>query len=64
MWLRQTVQNGHDTPTYDLIDRTGVWVRRVVLPASTHLLGFGNGVVFVAHTDDVGLQWLERYGFD
>ncbi len=64
MWLRQTVQDGRDAPTYDLIDRSGVNVRRVVFPARTHLLGFGNGVVFVARTDDMGLQWLERYRFD
>ena len=64
MWLRQTVQDGRDTPTYDLIDRAGVYVHRVVFPGRTHLLGFGSGVVFVARTDDVGLQWLERYRFE
>jgi hypothetical protein len=33
----------------------------VILPAGCDLVGFGDGSVYVVRTDDLGLQWLERY---
>ena len=64
LWLSRTPQDGRTTPVYDLIDQSGVPVRRVVLPTGTHLLGFGNGAIYLARVDEVGLQWLERYRFE
>jgi hypothetical protein len=48
-------------PTYDVVDAAGKVVSRVVLPKSTRVIGFGNGTIYVARTDNDDLQYLQRY---
>jgi hypothetical protein len=36
-------------------------VGRVALPADTRLVGFGNGTVYLARSDEDDLQYLQRY---
>ena len=44
-----------------MFDATGKVVSRVALPADTLLLGFGNGTVYLARSDEDDLQYLQRY---
>jgi len=48
-------------PTFDVFDQTGRVVSRVALPAETRLIGFGNGTVYLARSDEDDLQYLQRY---
>jgi hypothetical protein len=59
-WVRRYVRSG-DPETYDVFDASGRRVRQVVLPEDRTLVGFGRGVLYVAHVDENDLQWLERY---
>jgi hypothetical protein len=48
-------------PNYDVYDRNGNRIRTVALSKESRVVGFGEGVVYVARTDEDDLQWLERY---
>jgi len=48
-------------PLVDIFDDAGERVADVELPAGRRLVGFGPGVVYLARTDEYGLEWLERY---
>jgi len=61
LWVRRHVSPGAH-PEYDVFDGNGFRVGTVVLQESARVVGFGEGVVYVARTDDDDLQWLERYG--
>lgn len=60
LWVRRSVaaQAPH---TYDVFDAAGRVVRTVVLPKRAKLLGFGQGVVYVARLDADDLQYVQRY---
>jgi hypothetical protein len=60
-WIRRTTEARDSTPTYDVFDQRGAAIGRVLLQPSHRVVGMGKGVVYVARTDDDGLQWLERY---
>jgi hypothetical protein len=60
LWIKRTTP-ASDPPTYDVLDRTGVVIRRVILRAHSTVVGFGRGVVYVARTDLDDLEYLERY---
>jgi hypothetical protein len=62
LWVRRTGPPGQ-RPTYDVIDRAGNLVQKVVLEKRSHLVGFGNGVVYVARHDNDDLQYLQKYRF-
>lgn len=62
LWLRRTTV-ADAPPTYDLIDGSGRVVERVLLPKRSRVVGFGNGVVYVARNDEDDLQYLQRYAF-
>ncbi|HEX6314420.1 MAG TPA: hypothetical protein VFZ73_06150 [Gemmatimonadaceae bacterium] len=62
LWIRRTGPPGQ-APTYDVIDRAGNLVQKVVLPKRARLLGFGNGAVYVARLDEDDLQYLQKYRF-
>lgn len=62
LWVQRTGPAGQP-PTFDVIDRAGNVAQRVVLPKRARLLGFGNGVVYVARLDDDDLQYLQKYRF-
>lgn len=46
---------------YDVIDRQGELVGRIVLDDGQRLLGFGPGTVYLVTTDSDGLKWLSRH---
>mgnify|MGYP001359611480 CR=1 FL=1 len=46
---------------YDIVDRRGVLVARLVLPLEQQLVGFGSRSAYVAVTNDDGIQRLERH---
>jgi hypothetical protein len=60
VWVRRHVRAGSPLQ-YDVFDEDGRLVQTVVLPERGRVVGFGNGVVFVARSDQYDLQWLERY---
>jgi hypothetical protein len=62
LWIQRTGPAGQP-PTFDLIDRAGNLAQRVVLPKRSRLLGFGNGVVYVARLDEDDLQYLQKHRF-
>jgi hypothetical protein len=62
LWVRRTGAPGIP-PTYDVIDRAGNLVERVVLPKKARLVGFGNNAVYVARVDEDDLQYLQKYRF-
>ena len=60
VWVaRMTV--GDAAPVYDVIDRTGRVAFRVTLAKRSHVVGFGNGTLYVARMDEDDLQYLQRY---
>jgi hypothetical protein len=60
LWVKRTVPA--DAPaSYDVIDRTGSLVHRVILPPRTRLLGFGKGTVYLVRVDEDDLQYVQRY---
>jgi hypothetical protein len=61
LWVLRTRAAKDKIPTYDVFDATGRVVSRVALPADTRLVGFGNGTVYLARSDEDDLQYLQRY---
>jgi hypothetical protein len=59
-WVRRSTKAG-EPQRFDVFDATGNRTGEVVLPAQRRLLGFGDGVVYLAYVDEDDLQWLERY---
>jgi len=62
LWVQRTGPAGQ-LPTYDVIDRAGNLVQKVVLPKKARLLGFGNGAVYIARVDEDDLQYIQKYRF-
>jgi hypothetical protein len=60
LWVERHVAHGQSSE-YDVFDSDGERVRTVMLPEASRVAGFGDGVVYVARTDEYDLQWLERY---
>jgi hypothetical protein len=61
LWVLRTRPAKDEIPTYDVFDASGRVVNRVALPADTRVVGFGNGTVYLARSDDDDLQYLQRY---
>jgi hypothetical protein len=60
-WVERSVPAG-EPRAYDVFGADGRLQRTVILPVERRVLGFGQGAVYVQHTDpDDGLQYLERY---
>ena len=47
--------------TFDIFSPDGSLTKRVVLPEGRRLVGFGDGVVYLAWADEFDLRTLERY---
>lgn len=62
LWVQRTGPAGQ-APTYDIVDRGGSVVQRVVLPKRSRLVGFGNNAVYVARLDQDDLMYLQKYRF-
>jgi hypothetical protein len=61
LWVTRAGAFGAKTSLIDVFDGAGKLVRRVTIPATHRVAGFGRGAVYLIRTDDDGLQWLERY---
>ena len=59
LWIERATTNG--AAVYDVIDRQGRLVRQVELPPKTRLIGFGAHTLYLARSDDDGLQRIGRY---
>ena len=62
LWVRRTGPAGQP-PTFDVIDRAGNVVQRVVLPKRSRIVGFGNGAVYTVRLDEDDLQYLQKHKF-
>lgn len=60
VWVQRLVAAG-TPPEYDLIDGRGRLVQKVRLAPRSHVVGFGNGTVYVVRMDEDDLQYLQRY---
>jgi hypothetical protein len=60
MWVRRHVSAGSPV-RFDVFGPDAELKGAVTLPAGRRVVGFGHGTVYVTRTDDLGLQWLERY---
>ena len=60
LWVERYVSAG-SAPIVDVFDVRGHKTGELTLRSGRRVVGFGDGVVFLVHTDDVGLQWVERY---
>lgn len=60
LWVERYQEVGA-APVVDVFDRQGNRKCEVVLPLGRRVIGFGDGVVYLARTDEFDLQWLERY---
>ena len=61
LWVLRSRPATDQVPSYDVFDAAGKVVGKVVLPKSTRLVGFGNGTVYLARSDEDDLQYLQRY---
>lgn len=60
LWVERYVLP-EQPPLIDVFDRSGAKTAEVELPVGRRVVGFGEGVVYLARLDEVGLEWLERY---
>lgn len=61
VWVLRTRPASDNVPSYDVFDKTGALVKKVMLNPRSRVVGFGKGTVYVARVDDDDLQWLQRY---
>ena len=59
-WVQRHVPAGEDV-VFDVFDGEGVLKARVRFPSDRQISGFGRETVYATRTDELGLQWLERY---
>lgn len=62
LWVQRTGPAGQP-PTFDVIDRSGKVVQKVVLPKRSRLVGFGSGAVYTVRLDEDDLQYLQKHKF-
>lgn len=59
-WVMRQTEAGAAT-LFDIFSSSGQWTAQVELPADRQLVGFGQGTVYLTHTDELDFAWLERY---
>lgn len=59
--IRRTRSARAPEPRYDVVDRRGRVVTRLVLDRGEAIVGFGVGAVYVVRTDEDGLNFLARH---
>ena len=59
-WVRRNQKAG-EPALYDVFDTTGRLVRSVRFGPGRTLIGFGDGTLYAARTDEFDQQFLERY---
>ena len=60
LWIPRPRTAANANSIYDVIDRGGVLVARVMAGEDVRVIGFGRGVVYTVMTDDDGIQHLQR----
>jgi hypothetical protein len=60
LWVRRHTRAGAPI-LYDVFDQAAKLSYQLELPAKRKVVGFGNGVVYLARVDDDDLHYLERY---
>jgi hypothetical protein len=60
LWIRRTGTAADPSPPYDVIDRRGALVARVMAGADVTVVGFGRAAIYTMATDDNGVQRLQR----
>lgn len=61
LWIRRTPVSRIAGTIYDVIDRQSRLLGRVRMKEQQRVVGFGTGFVYVAESDDDGLQFLRRH---
>ncbi len=59
-WVERQVGAGAPR-VFDVFGGDGELTGRIALPADRVLVGFGRGTAYAVRSDELGLQWLERY---
>jgi hypothetical protein len=59
--IRTTPTLRNEGTNYDVIDRRGILLSRLVLPANQALVGFGMHSVYIVETTELGLLRLQRH---
>jgi len=59
-WVQRSVPAGEPI-RFDVFGSDAELKGVVTIPAGSDIVGFGAGTVYVVSTDDLGLQWLQRY---
>jgi hypothetical protein len=59
-WVERHVPAGSPA-RFDIFGSDGRLEGTLILPAGRKLVGIGQGAVYAVRTDDLGMQWLERY---
>ncbi|MGQ0646788.1 MAG: hypothetical protein ACT4P7_04405 [Gemmatimonadaceae bacterium] len=62
VWILKQLPHTEKNPTYDVIGARGELTGRVIIPARSRVIGFGqNGAVYVVRMDDDDLQFIQRF---
>jgi hypothetical protein len=62
IWVGRSFRSTDKTRRYDLYDSRGAHAGTATLPVSSRVVGFGDGLVYVARTDPADdLVYLERH---
>jgi hypothetical protein len=61
LWVARTLSAAEPGNRYDIIDRHGALAGALILPANQRVVGLGVSSVYVALTDEDGLQRLQRH---
>jgi hypothetical protein len=62
IWIGRSYRSTDRTWRYDVYDSQGAHVREATLPMLARIVGFGDGVTYVARTDPADDQvYLERH---
>jgi hypothetical protein len=60
VWVREIATSPQPGPVYDVIDRAGRLIDRVVIPAGSAIAGFGRGGIVYLGTRDAEGVHLKR----
>jgi hypothetical protein len=59
--VRRTPHQSRRENLYDIVDRAGRLVERVILPHGEAIVGFGGSSLYTIRMDEYDLQWLRRH---
>jgi hypothetical protein len=59
--VRRTPHKSRRENVYDIVDRTGRLMERMMLPHGEAIVGFGESSVYTIRVDEYDLEWLRRH---